>query len=213
MSASTLPPTMTDCVTCALLMRVALARVQQLDLGDLHFLRERADAGLQVRRPAAAQSAPSRCCTASRPPLRRRSMSSELCFMRARTASASGSTRASCAGIRADGVAQLLHQSFDAAHGARVFGGKRFLAGEHVGALRGFGFERGRDQRVDVRHHQLRMRDELSVLGESQDAQVTDDADGAEESEGDGEAERVPCVPWSRAAFGAAYGASRRASA
>ena len=86
--------------------------------------------------------------------------------MRARTASASGSTRASCAGTVLHGVAQLLHQSFDATHGARVFGGKGFFAGEHVGALRGFGFERRRDQRVDVRHHQLRVRDELRVLGE-----------------------------------------------
>ena len=48
MSASTLPPTMTDWVTVRAALRVALALVEQLDLRDFHLLRERADAGLET---------------------------------------------------------------------------------------------------------------------------------------------------------------------
>ncbi len=197
---------MTACVTCALLLRVALALVEQLDLGDLHVLRERADACLQMTRRAGSQSGRDAAGRLPGRRLRRSSMSSELCFMRARTASASGSTRASCAGIRAHRVAQLLHQPFDATHGARVLGGKRFLAGEHVGTLRGFRFERRRDQRVDVRHHQLRVRDELRVLVEPHDAQITDDADGAQEGECDREADAHLAFRGRVPAFGAARG-------
>ena len=116
-------------------------------------------------------------------------------------------------GFRAHRVAQLLHQPVDAAHGARVVGGKRFLAREHVGALRGFGFERGRDQRIDVRHHQLRVRDELRVFAEPHDAQIADDADGAEKGERDREADAHLAFGGGVPAFGAARGASCRATA
>ena len=154
----------------------------------------------------ARSSAPSRCWTASMPPAA--AQFDELgAVLHARAHGVRERLHArELRGIRAHGVAQLLHQSVDAAHGARVFGGKRFLAGEHVGALCGFGFERRRDQRVDVRHHQLRMRDELSVLAEPHDAQIADDADGAEKGEGDGEADAHLAFGGRVPAFGAARG-------
>ena len=60
MSASALPPTMTDCVTRALSCASMLALVEQADLRDLHFLRELADARLQrgARRRGALREAP-----------------------------------------------------------------------------------------------------------------------------------------------------------
>ena len=68
-------------------------------------------------------------------------------------------------GFGAHGIAQLLHQPVHASHGARVVGGKRLLAREDVGALGRFVFERRCDQRIDVGHHELRVRHQMRVFG------------------------------------------------